>query len=93
MEINKAYNTRIAELNNEKAPLKPAAPEKVTTVKANQAINISSDWQLVENGLEKLQQVNDVDLAKVQALRESLQQGNFKIDLSQVSEKMINQHG
>lgn len=93
MEILKTHSTLSTESTIEKNTIKPIVENNTKTEAPALPINISDDWVLIEKNIPQLQKLNDVDMAKVNALQESLKQGDFKIDLSLISEKMINQHG
>ncbi|KVW99801.1 flagellar biosynthesis anti-sigma factor FlgM [Shewanella frigidimarina] len=55
--------------------------------------SISQDWQLLEKSQVALQSLDDVDTNKVNALRDAINNGDFNLDLAQVAEKMMKQHG
>ncbi|QDE30285.1 flagellar biosynthesis anti-sigma factor FlgM [Shewanella polaris] len=54
---------------------------------------ISQYWQLLEKSQVALQMLDDVDTDKVNALRDAIKNGDFNLDLAQIAEKMIKQHG
>lgn len=63
------------------------------TAHAPKQASISQDWQLLEKSQLALQALDDVDTDKVNALREAIKNGDFNLDLAQIADKMIKQHG
>lgn len=96
MEINKINSALNAEVGSSlgqtatKAELKPVESQvrQIATPKA-----VSEDWELLARSQPQLEIMDDVDQAKVDALRQSLKDGTFDLDLAKVTEAMFNQHG
>ncbi|WP_299489609.1 flagellar biosynthesis anti-sigma factor FlgM [uncultured Shewanella sp.] len=96
MEINKINSALNAEVGasmgqtSTKAEPKPVDNQvrQIATPKA-----VSEDWELLARSQPQLQQIDGVDQAKVDALRQSLKDGTFDLDLGKITEAMINQHG
>ncbi|WP_298774699.1 flagellar biosynthesis anti-sigma factor FlgM [uncultured Shewanella sp.] len=96
MEINKINSALNAEVGSSlgqtatKAELKPVENQvrQIATPKA-----VSEDWELLARSQTQLEKMDDVDQAKVDALRQSLKDGTFDLDLGKVTEAMFNQHG
>lgn len=96
MEINKinsALNTEVgASMSNTstKAEQQPVQSQvrQIATPKA-----VSDDWELLAQTQPQLQQIDEVDQAKVDQLRQSLKDGTFDLDLGKTAEAMFNQHG
>lgn len=93
MEIQKTHSTLSTESTTDKVTLKPVISTESKVKKPELSVSVSKDWHLIEENISQLRQMSDVDMAKVSALQESIKQGDFKLDLSLISEKMINQHG
>ncbi|MCL1124791.1 flagellar biosynthesis anti-sigma factor FlgM [Shewanella surugensis] len=96
MEINKINSALNAEVGasmsqtSTKAEPQPAQSQvkPIATPKA-----VSDDWELLARSQPQLQQIDDVDQAKVDQLRQSLKDGTFDLNLGKVAEAMFNQHG
>ncbi|MBB1268382.1 flagellar biosynthesis anti-sigma factor FlgM [Shewanella sp. SR44-3] len=93
MEIQKIHSALSAEIGSNKGKQAPAQAQSSVVTAAPKQATISKDWQLLEKSHDALQALDDVDTDKVNALRESLKSGAFKLDLEQIAEKMLNQHG
>ncbi len=91
LKINSAISTEISTkkgqtqtpIQQDKADRKEVPAQKV----------VSDDWQLMSRAQPELQQIDEVDQAKVDELRQSLKAGTFKLDLDAISEAMLQQHG
>lgn len=95
MEINKINSAIGAEIGAKKSNVNAQtapAPEAATPPVSAQ-LSISQDWQSLEQSQQALQQLDDVDHDKIAALRQSLQDGSFSVDLDLIADKMLNQHG
>jgi negative regulator of flagellin synthesis FlgM len=93
MEIQKIPSAISTEINTNKGQQAPTqAGTPVVTAVAKQA-SISKDWQLLEKSQTALHALDDIDTDKVSALRESLKNGSFELDLEKIAEQMLNQHG
>lgn len=95
MEINKINSAIGAEIgakkSNVNAQATPAPQSAATPLPAQ--LSISQDWQSLEQSQQALQQLDDMDHDKIAALRQSLQDGSFSLDLDLIADKMLNQHG
>lgn len=95
MEISKINSTIGAEIGANKSNVTAQdTPKPQSTTRSVPAqLSISQDWQSLEQSQQELQQLDDVDLDKIAALRQSLQEGSFSLDLDLIADKMLNQHG
>lgn len=92
MEIQKIHSAINAEIGVSKRKTDQVPQAEVATP-AQKPASISQDWQLLEKSHLALQQLADVDTDKVNALRASIANGSFTLDLAEIAEKMLKQHG
>ncbi|MBY5920014.1 flagellar biosynthesis anti-sigma factor FlgM [Ferrimonas balearica] len=91
MEINKLSSNFPASLAAQKSPI--SSPETSAAPLPKQKDAISEDWQLLEQAEQELATLNDVDMDKVNALRSALSEGRFELDLNDLAQSMLEQHG
>ncbi|PKG56089.1 flagellar biosynthesis anti-sigma factor FlgM [Shewanella sp. Choline-02u-19] len=95
MEISKVSSTISADMGMSKSKTQSAipVPEKpvATPIKAQQ--EVSEDCRLLEHTKHSLEQLPDFDLSKVEQLRQSLVDGSFELNLEELAETMVQQHG
>ncbi|MEC4725919.1 flagellar biosynthesis anti-sigma factor FlgM [Shewanella sp. D64] len=93
MEIQKINSAISADIGTRKGAVKtPDSPEKVQILQPEQKV-VSDDCKLLASSLEELEQIEDVDQAKMLEIRQSLRDGSFKLDIDVISEAMLKQHG
>lgn len=94
MEIQKINSAISTEINTKKGlvqqPVKQENADKPMT--AEQKV-VSDDWQLLAGSQSALEQIDDVNQARVDEIRQSLKAGTFKLDLDAISDAMLQQHG
>ena len=92
MEISKLNSTIHTELamSKSKTPVIPLA-EASAVIKPQQ--EVSDDCRLIESAQPQLEQLPDFDLGKVAQIRQSLIDGSFELNLEQLAETMVQQHG
>ncbi|MCL1140464.1 flagellar biosynthesis anti-sigma factor FlgM [Shewanella pneumatophori] len=93
MEISKLNSTIHTELatSKNKTPVTQVADAPVPAMLPQQ--EVSDDCRLIEAAQPQLEQLPDFDLSKVAQVRQSLIDGSFKLDLEQLAETMVQQHG
>ncbi len=91
MEINKLSSNFPASLATAKSPVN--TPEGHAAPLPKQREAISDDWQLLEQAEQELAGLSDVDMDKVNALRSALTEGRFELDLNDLAQSMLEQHG
>lgn len=92
MEISKvrgAISTQVATSKNNGAVVQPLTPK----VETYQASAVSHDCKLIEHAKAQLEQLPDIDTAKVAEIRQSLIDGSFDLDLDKLTDAMVQQHG
>ncbi|ABE56928.1 hypothetical protein Sden_3653 [Shewanella denitrificans OS217] len=93
MEIQKIPSALSAEISTNKGQQAPTQAGAAVVTTAPKQATISKDWQLLEKSQNALHALDDIDTDKVSALRESLKNGSFELDLEKIAEQMLNQHG
>jgi len=94
MEINKVNSALSTEISTKKESA--ALPELKDKKSASQALPpkaVSDDWHLLARSQPQLQQIEDVDTTKMAEIRQSLRDGSFELNLTAISEAMLQQHG
>ncbi|MBY6185920.1 flagellar biosynthesis anti-sigma factor FlgM [Marinobacter hydrocarbonoclasticus] len=91
MEINKLASNFPANLATQKSPAQPSEAPLAAQPKGKDPI--SDDWQLLEQAEQELAGLSDVDMDKVNALRSALSEGRFDLDLNELAQSMLEQHG
>ncbi|MGI2258609.1 flagellar biosynthesis anti-sigma factor FlgM [Shewanella sp. GXUN23E] len=90
MEIRKTTTPAVTLVSGQK----PASTQvkQAESQPAKQQTAVSQDWHLLEQGHEQLKTTSDFDADKVAALRQSLKEGTFDLDVSQIASAMLRQH-
>ncbi|MBY5991984.1 flagellar biosynthesis anti-sigma factor FlgM [Ferrimonas balearica] len=91
MEINKLSANYPTNLSAEKKPVAPAEARPVSPQASKESI--SGDWQLLEQAEQELATIDEVDMDKVNALRAALSEGRFDLNLADLAQSMLEQHG
>lgn len=90
MEIRKTTTPQVTLVSGQQAA--PGQTPKSEAKPAGNEPAVSQDWHLLEQGREELKQTSDFDADKVAALRQSLQDGSFDLDIGLIAGAMIRQH-
>ncbi|QQX80534.1 flagellar biosynthesis anti-sigma factor FlgM [Shewanella sp. KX20019] len=95
MDISKVSSMLNAEMGMSKSKTQSAAPmpEKPVAVPIKAQQEVSEDCKLLEHTKYSLEQLPDFDLNKVEQIRQSLVDGSFELNLQQLAETMVQQHG
>ncbi|MCL2915052.1 flagellar biosynthesis anti-sigma factor FlgM [Shewanella corallii] len=91
MEIRKTSTPQVTLVNSQKSAAPQQAKAEVKTAGNEPAV--SQDWRLLEQGHEELKSTSDFDADKVAALRQSLKDGSFDLDVGLIAGAMLRQHG
>ncbi|MBY6093271.1 flagellar biosynthesis anti-sigma factor FlgM [Ferrimonas balearica] len=91
MEINKLSSNYPASLATQKKPVH--TPDAAPSPRPQHKEAISDDWQLLEQAEQELAGLNDVDMDKVNALRNALSNGQFELNMNDLAKSMLEQHG
>ena len=94
MEIQKIHSAIGTEISTKKGlvqlPVKQGEAEKMAK---SELKVVSDDWLLLAGSQSELEQIEEVDQARVDEIRRSFKEGTFKLDLDAISEAMLQQHG
>ncbi|MCL1050891.1 flagellar biosynthesis anti-sigma factor FlgM [Shewanella abyssi] len=95
MDISKVSSMLNADMGMSKSKTQSAAlvPEKPVAVPIKVQQEVSEDCKLLEHTKYSLEQLPDFDLNKVEQIRQSLVDGSFELNLEQLAETMVQQHG
>lgn len=64
---------------------------KLSTEKKD-LVNVSSDHNLIKSAKKELSKIPDIDFEKVKALRKSLKDGTFDLDINKICDGILAQH-
>ncbi|BDM62725.1 hypothetical protein NFHSH190041_01770 [Shewanella sp. NFH-SH190041] len=96
MEIRK-MTVPVALVNGTKGtPVQAQTQKQNNTTKHGTAASeqsVSHDWHMLEQAHDDLKQTSDFDAEKVAAIRQSLRDGSFDLDIGAISQAMLRQHG
>ncbi len=93
MEIQKINSVISADISTKNGPVKTPEPaEQVQTFQPSQK-SVSDDWKLLASSQQELEQMEDIDQAKMLEIRQSLREGTFELDIDAISDAMLQQHG
>ncbi|MFT5787985.1 MAG: negative regulator of flagellin synthesis FlgM [Shewanella sp.] len=95
MDISKISSMLNADMGMSKSKTQSAVPvpEKPAAAPIQAQQEVSEDCRLLEHTQNSLEQLPDFDLSRVEQLRQSLVDGSFELDLEQLAETMVQQHG
>lgn len=93
MEINKINSTINTEMGTNKSNRGAVQPLKVSAEVAAATAVVSDDCKLIAHGKSRLEQLPDVDMAKVAEVRQSLIDGSFDLNIDKLTDAMVLQHG
>ncbi|ABV34684.1 conserved hypothetical protein [Shewanella sediminis HAW-EB3] len=94
MEINKVNSAISAEISTKKESVTlPELTDKKPVSQGSTPKAVSDDWHLLARSQPQLQQLEDLDRTKMAEIRQSLRDGSFELNITAISEAMLQQHG
>lgn len=95
MEINKINSTINTEMGTSRSKTSSfVLPQETQAVVAQKPqAEVSDDCKLIAHNQPQLAEMDDVDLDKVAEIRQSLIDGSFDIDIEQMVDAIVQQHG
>lgn len=94
MEITKVNSPLSAEVGvNKRAQTHYQRDEQQAKPNPSVTKSTSDDWQLLDQAKPQLAQLAEVDSDKVSGLRQAIANGTFRIDIGEIAEAMLRQHG
>ena len=65
------------------------ASEKASSGSSGEQVAISSNAQLIQSLEARIQQMPDADSARVEALKQSIEDGSYQVDADSTAQKML----